>query len=102
MNSPGAQINGGGSARAPHVVNFSLDCTRAESLALRLDMAGIAVGTGSACSSGALEPSHVLAAMNIAPERARRSLRVSFGTQNTPAEIDELIEKLSEFEKSKL
>ena len=92
----GVQIHGEGSARAPHVVNFSLSDCRGESLALRLDLAGFAVGTGSACSSGAIEPSHVLRAMGVEKNAAKASLRVSLGVMNTRDEIDELLSELKE------
>jgi cysteine desulfurase len=80
--------------RAPHISSFIAHGVRAESLALSLDLAGFAVGTGSACASGALEPSHVLAAMGYAPHQAKSALRVSFGTQNTLAEVDEFLSAL--------
>ncbi|MBW3635766.1 MAG: cysteine desulfurase [Armatimonadetes bacterium] len=80
--------------RAPHISSFIVQGARAESLALSLDLAGFAVGTGSACASGALEPSHVLAAMGYAPHQAKSALRVSFGTQNTVEEVDEFLETL--------
>lgn len=90
----GAVINGEDAPRAPHITNVSLHGQRAESLALGLDLQGFAVGTGSACASGALEPSHVLAAMGRSPEEARAALRVSLGIQNTADEVDEFLEVL--------
>jgi cysteine desulfurase len=87
----GASINGRNAPRAPHVTNVSLAGQRAETLALNLDLKGFAVGTGSACASGALEPSHVLTAMGLSPAAARAALRVSFGAQNTMDEVDELL-----------
>lgn len=93
---PQARINGQNAPRAPHITNVSLSGIRAESLALNLDLRGIAVGTGSACASGALEPSHVLAAMGINREEAKASLRISLGPQNTEAEINELLQVLNE------
>ena len=69
---------------------------RAESLALALDLRGIAVGTGSACASGAIEPSHVLAAMGRSAGEARSALRFSLGTQNTSDDIDAALEALRE------
>ena len=93
---PGASINGAGAPRAPHVTNVTLPGQRAESLALGLDLAGIAVGTGSACSSGAQHPSRVLAAMGLDASKAKASLRVSLGLHNTPAEIAEFLEELRE------
>ncbi len=91
-----AQINGENAPRAPHITNVSLAGVRAESLALNLDLRGIAIGTGSACASGALEPSHVLAAMNRSREAAKSSLRISLGPQNAASEIDELLQVLGE------
>ena len=93
---PQARINGVNSPRASHITNVSLQGIRAESLALNLDLRGIAVGTGSACASGALEPSHVLAAMGLGREEAKASLRISLGPQNTEDEVDELLEVLDE------
>ena len=91
-----AHINGENAPRAPHITNVSLSGLRAESLALNLDLRGIAIGTGSACASGALEPSHVLAAMKCSREAAKASLRISLGVQNTQGEIDELLQVLGE------
>jgi cysteine desulfurase len=91
----GAVINGAAALRAPHIVNVSVPGVRAESLALQLDLQGIAVGTGSACASGAIEPSHVLQAMGLSREAARSSLRISLGIQNTREEIAEFLEVLS-------
>ncbi|HVF84747.1 MAG TPA: cysteine desulfurase family protein [Abditibacteriaceae bacterium] len=89
-----AQINAENTPRAPHIVNVQLQNVRAESLAMKLDLSGVAVGTGSACASGALEPSHVLAAMGKTRDQARSALRVSFGVHNTLEEVDELLEVL--------
>jgi len=89
-----AFINAESTPRAPHIVNVQLQNVRAESLAMKLDLSGIAVGTGSACASGALEPSHVLAAMGKTREEARSALRVSFGVANTLDEVDEFLEVL--------
>jgi cysteine desulfurase len=63
---------------------------------IALDMKGMAVSTGAACSSGALEPSHVLTAMGVRSERAKASLRFSLGRQNTPEQIDLLIEAVEQ------
>lgn len=87
----GAMINGVAAPRAPHITSVCLAGQRAESLALNLDLLGFAVGTGSACASGAIEPSHVLSAMGCSQEAARSSLRVSLGVQNTEEEIDAFI-----------
>lgn len=91
---PGACINGRAAPRAPHITNVSFAGQRAESLALNLDLMGFAVGTGSACASGALEPSHVLTAMGRSQSAARASLRVSLGVQNTVDEVDAFLEAL--------
>ncbi|PQV63187.1 cysteine desulfurase [Abditibacterium utsteinense] len=80
--------------RAPHISSFIFCGIRAESLALNLDLQGFAVGTGSACASGALEPSHVLAAMGYDAKSAKSALRVSFGAQNTGEEVGEFLEVL--------
>jgi cysteine desulfurase len=65
-----------------------------ESLLIALDLEGIAVSTGAACSSGTIEPSHVLRAMGLSTHRAQNSIRFSLGTENTGAEVDYLLEKL--------
>lgn len=96
---PHTRINGEGAPRAPHITNVTLEGQRAESLALGLDLQGFAVGTGSACASGALEPSHVLAAMGRSKEEARAALRISLGVSNTQNDIDELLAALSKLMK---
>jgi cysteine desulfurase len=90
----GAQINGAGFPCAPHITNVSFRNQRAESLALNLDLQGFAVGTGSACASGAIEPSHVLRAMGLDEETSRASLRISLGAGNTRAQVQEFLEVL--------
>jgi cysteine desulfurase len=87
----GIVIHGKDAQRAPHICNFSLPEKRAESVVLNLDLQGFAVGTGSACASGALHPSHVLEAMHVSLEEAQNSLRVSFGVQNTMEEVDKFV-----------
>jgi cysteine desulfurase len=88
---PGTAVNGGGSGRVPNTTNISFDRIEAESLLIALDLAGVAVSTGSACSSGTLEPSHVLKAMGFAPHRTQNSIRFSLGSGNTAAEIDRVV-----------
>jgi cysteine desulfurase len=88
---PGTAINGTRAARVPNTTNISFDRTEAESLLIALDLQGIAVSTGSACSSGTLEPSHVLKAMGFAPHRTQNSIRFSLGTGNTDADVDRVI-----------
>ena len=91
LRAIGAQIIAADAPRGPHICAFILEGKRAESLALTLDLRGIAVGTGSACASGALEPSHVLGAMGFDAKAAKSALRVSFGAQNTLEEVDEVL-----------
>jgi cysteine desulfurase len=88
---PGTAVNGSPEARVPNTTNISFDRVEAESLLIALDLQGIAVSTGSACSSGTLEPSHVLKAMGFSAHRAQNSIRFSMGTSNTDAEIDRVI-----------
>ena len=88
---PGTAINGSPAARVPNTTNISFDRVEAESLLIALDLQGIAVSTGSACSSGTLEPSHVLKAMGFSAHRAQNSIRFSLGASNTDAEIDRVI-----------
>ncbi len=88
---PGTAINGTRGARVPNTTNISFDRVEAESLLIALDLAGVAVSTGSACSSGTLEPSHVLKAMGFPPHRTQNSIRFSLGAANTDADIDRVI-----------
>jgi cysteine desulfurase len=87
----GTALNGARAPRVPNTTNISFDRTEAESLLIALDLEGIAVSTGSACSSGTLEPSHVLKAMGFPPHRTQNSIRFSLGTANTEADIDRVI-----------
>ena len=87
----GTALNGVRSPRVPNTTNISFDRTEAESLLIALDLEGIAVSTGSACSSGTLEPSHVLKAMGFPSHRTQNSLRFSLGAANTDADIDRVI-----------
>jgi cysteine desulfurase len=91
---PGATVNGDRDRRIPNTTNISFDGIEAESLLIALDLEGIAVSTGSACSSGSLEPSHVLRAMGLADARTRNSLRFSLGFGTTADEVDAVAEKL--------
>jgi len=88
---PGTMVNGAREPRVPNTTNISFDRVEAESLLIALDLQGIAVSTGSACSSGTLEPSHVLKAMGFNAHRAQNSIRFSLGAMNTDAEIDRVI-----------
>jgi cysteine desulfurase len=91
---PGTIVNGARDPRVPNTTNISFDRVEAESLLIALDLEGIAVSTGAACSSGTLEPSHVLRAMGLPTHRAQNSIRFSLGAGNTDAEIDYLLERL--------
>jgi cysteine desulfurase len=91
---PGTAINGAREPRVPNTTNISVDGVEAESLLIALDLEGIAVSTGSACSSGTLEPSHVLRAMGLPTHRTQNSIRISLGAGNTDAEVDYLLGKL--------
>lgn len=91
---PGTEVNGARATRVPNTTNISFDGVEAESLLIALDLDGIAVSTGSACSSGTLEPSHVLQAMGMTSARTRNSLRFSLGPDTTDAEIDIVIATL--------
>jgi cysteine desulfurase len=77
----------------PGTLNLSFEHVEGESLILRLDMEGVCVSTGSACTSGSMEPSHVLAQLGLPPQLAQGTVRFSLGRDNTEAEIDEVIEK---------
>src|SRR5262252_823943 len=81
-------VNGGGAPRVPNTTNIYFDFIEGEALVIALDLKGLAVSTGAACSSGAIEPSHVLTAMGLRPERARASIRFSLGKQNTAEDVD--------------
>jgi cysteine desulfurase len=83
-----ARVNGDGAPRVPNTSNIYFDHIEGESMVISLDLKGLAVSTGAACSSGAIEPSHVLTAMGLRADQARASLRFSLGKQNTEEEID--------------
>jgi len=91
---PGTAVNGAVDARVPNTTNISFERVEAESLLIALDLEGIAVSTGSACSSGTLEPSHVLKAMGLATHRTQNSLRFSLGMFSTQEEVDRVVEIL--------
>jgi cysteine desulfurase len=93
---PGTGVNGAGSCRVPNTTNIYFDGIDGEALVIALDLRGFAVSTGSACSSGAVTPSHVLTAMGLPAERARASIRFSLGTSNTAQEVDALARALEE------
>ncbi len=88
---PRTIVNGAGSPRVPNTTNIAFEGVEAESLLIGLDLEGIAVSTGSACSSGTLEPSHVLRAMGLPHGRVQSSIRFSLGASTTDEEIDRVI-----------
>ncbi len=90
----GTAVNGDRARRVPNTSNISFDGIEAESLLIALDLEGIAVSTGSACSSGTLEPSHVLRAMGLPHQRVQSSIRFSLGAGNTVEQIDRVIVEL--------
>ena len=81
-------VNGLGAPRVPNTSNIYFDQIEGESMVIALDLKGLAVSSGAACSSGAVEPSHVLTAMSLRKDRAHASIRFSLGTQNTAEDID--------------
>jgi len=85
---PDAVINGWQSERAPHISNVSIPGTDSEALLMHLDLAGIACSSGSACSTGAVEPSHVLTAMGVPRDLGVAALRFSFGKDSTIDDVD--------------
>ena len=91
---PGSRLNGHPTQRLPNNANFSFTGVEGEPILLGLDMAGIAASSGSACSSGSLEPSHVLLALGQSAETARGSLRLTMGRDNTEEEVEYMLEKL--------
>jgi cysteine desulfurase len=91
---PGATVNGDSDRRLPNTSNLSFPGTTADSLLMNLDLAGIAVSSGAACSSGTLKHSHVLAAMGVEPAIAGGSVRFSLGRENTAADVEYLLDVL--------
>ena len=89
---PHARVNGEGAPRTPNTSNIVFPFVEGESLVIALDLKGIACSTGAACSAGAVEPSHVLTAIGLAPEDARASLRFSLGHDTTDEDIDYAIQ----------
>jgi cysteine desulfurase len=91
---PDAVIHGWHAARAPHVSNASIPGTDSEAVLMHLDLAGIACSSGSACSTGAVEPSHVLTALGVPRELGVAALRFSFGRENTSEDVEAVITAL--------
>ena len=88
-------LNGDDTLRLPNNVNFSFSGVEGEPLLLGLDFAGICVSSGSACSSGSLEPSHVLTSLGLTDEQAQGSLRITLGRENTVEEVEKIVEVLA-------
>jgi cysteine desulfurase len=91
-----AVVNSGNAPRTPNTSNIAFECVEGEAMVIALDLKGVAVSSGAACSSGALEPSHVLMAMGMSADRARSSVRFSLGKQTTDADIDFALERVPE------
>lgn len=92
----GTGVNGLGAPRVPNTTSIYFDHVEGEALVIALDLKGLSVSSGAACSSGAIEPSHVLLAMGLSHERARGSLRISLGKQTTNEEVDFAIQVIPE------
>ena len=92
---PYTQLTGDPVNRLPGTASFVIECIEGESLILLLDLNGIATSTGSACSTGSLDPSHVLMSIGLPHEIAHGSLRVTLGEQNTMEDVDYIIEKIN-------
>ena len=93
MMQENIKLNGDSRQRLPNNANFSIKFVEGEGMVLGLDLEGIAVSSGSACTSGSLEPSHVLRAIGRTADLAHGSVRFSFGKFNTMEEIDYALEK---------
>lgn len=91
---PGARLNGHPTERLPNNVNMSFDGVEGEALLLRLDLVGVAGSSGSACTSGALDPSHVLLALGLTPAEANGALRLTLGSDTTEEEIASVLDIL--------
>jgi cysteine desulfurase len=93
---PGTGVNGARDRRTPNTTSIHFDGIEGEALVIALDLRGFAVSSGAACSSGAVEPSHVLVAIGLAPETARASIRFSLGCSNTLEQVDALVQAVEE------
>lgn len=89
-------VNGAGALRTSNTSNIRFDFIEGEALVIALDLRGFAVSSGAACSSGAVEPSHVLLAIGLAPDAARSSIRFSLGRWNTVEQVDALVDAVAE------
>jgi cysteine desulfurase len=91
---PRTAVNGDRARRMPTTTNLSFDCVEGEGFVIAMDLRGVACSTGAACSSGSLEPSHVLSAIGLRPEQARGTIRFSLGRYNTSEDVDTTLEIL--------
>ncbi len=91
---PDVVIFGAGAERLPNTTLFGFEGVKAETAIIALDLEGVAVSSGAACSSGKLQPSHVLAAMGVSPSLTRAAVRVSVGWTSTEAEVEQLVHYL--------
>ena len=94
--SPGTRLNGDRERRLPNNVNVSFEGIDGETVLLNLDMHGIAASSGSACTTGSTEPSHVLLSIGLHPDLVRGSIRLTLGKDNTQDEIDRTLDVLEE------
>ena len=85
-------MNGEGAETAPHVLNVSVAGADSEALLMHLDLAGVAASSGSACSTGSVEPSHVLVAMGVPRDLALGAIRFSLGRESTSEDVDRVAE----------
>jgi cysteine desulfurase len=91
LNVPGSQLTGHPTERLPNNASFCFEGVEGESILLNLDLLGIAASTGSACTSGSVDPSHVLLAMGLPVEQAHGSLRLTLGKNNTDEDVDTIL-----------
>ncbi|HEY6167392.1 MAG TPA: cysteine desulfurase NifS [Verrucomicrobiae bacterium] len=97
---PDTSRNGGSEPRLPNTTNIAFHGVEAEAMLLMLDRAGICASSGSACTTGSLDPSHVLTAMGLSADKARSCIRFSLGIYNTAEEVDYVLERLPEIIKN--
>jgi cysteine desulfurase len=90
------RVIGAGAPRVPNTTNLLFDGVGGEAMVIALDIRGFAVSSGSACSSGAVEPSHVLLALGLSAEDARSCVRISLGRSNTAEQVDALVDAIAD------
>jgi cysteine desulfurase len=93
---PGSRVNGKDAERTPNTTSLRFEKVEGETLTIALDLRGYAVSTGAACSSGTVEPSHVLIAMGLSPQEVQGTIRVSLGKFTDEEEIEEFAKVLAE------